>query len=64
MEAAQQAMTTPPAHPQEPQWDTSYGGGYSGYHNGVVITPLKVTLSLASEPESLPLPGTQTDTLL
>jgi hypothetical protein len=34
MEAAQQAMTTPQAHPQEPQWDTRYGGGYSGYHEG------------------------------
>jgi hypothetical protein len=30
----------------------------------VVITPLKVTLSLASEPEPLPLPGTLTGTLL
>jgi hypothetical protein len=34
MEVAQQAMTTPQAHPQEPQWDTGYGGGYSGYHEG------------------------------
>jgi hypothetical protein len=34
MEAAQQTMTTPQAHPQEPQWDTGYGGGYSGYHEG------------------------------
>jgi hypothetical protein len=32
MEAAQQTMTTPQAHPQEPLWDTGYGGGYSGYH--------------------------------
>jgi hypothetical protein len=21
------------AHPQEPQWDTGYGGGYSGYYD-------------------------------
>jgi hypothetical protein len=34
MEAAQQAMTIPQAHPQEPQCDTRYGGGYSGYHEG------------------------------
>jgi hypothetical protein len=34
MEAAQQTMTTPQAHPQEPQWDTWYGGGYSGHHEG------------------------------
>jgi hypothetical protein len=27
-------MTTPQAHPQEPQWDTGYGGGYSGYYEG------------------------------
>jgi hypothetical protein len=32
MEAAQQTMTTPRAHPQEPQWDTGYGGGYLGHH--------------------------------
>jgi hypothetical protein len=32
MEAAQQTMTTPQAHPQEPQWDTGYGDGYSGHH--------------------------------
>jgi hypothetical protein len=32
MEAAQQTMTTPHAHAQEPQWDTWYGGRYSGYH--------------------------------
>jgi hypothetical protein len=32
MEAAQQTTTTPQAHPQEPQWDTGYGGGYSGHH--------------------------------
>jgi hypothetical protein len=34
MEAAQQTMTTPRAHPQEPQWDTRYGVGYSGNHEG------------------------------
>jgi hypothetical protein len=32
MEAAQQTMTTPLAHPQEPQWDAGYGVGYSGHH--------------------------------
>jgi hypothetical protein len=32
MEAAQRITTTPQAHPQEPQWDTRYGGGYSGHH--------------------------------
>jgi hypothetical protein len=32
MEAAQQTTTTPQAHPQEPQWDTGYGGGYLGHH--------------------------------
>jgi hypothetical protein len=34
MEAAQQTMTTLQAHPQEPQWDTGDGGGYSGHHEG------------------------------
>jgi hypothetical protein len=34
MEAAQQTTTTPHAHPQEPHWDTGYGGGYSGCHEG------------------------------
>jgi hypothetical protein len=33
IEAAQQTMTTPQARPQEPQWDTGYGGGYLGYHD-------------------------------
>jgi hypothetical protein len=32
MEAAKQTMTTPQAHPQKPQWDNGYGGGYSGHH--------------------------------
>jgi hypothetical protein len=32
MEAAQQTTTTPQSHPQEPQWDTRYGGGYSSHH--------------------------------
>jgi hypothetical protein len=27
-------MTTTQAHPQEPQWDTGYGVGYSGHHEG------------------------------
>jgi hypothetical protein len=34
MEAGQQTTSTPQAYPQEPQWDTRYGGGYSGYHEG------------------------------
>jgi hypothetical protein len=34
IEAAQQAMTTPQAHPQEPHWDAGYSGCYSGYHEG------------------------------
>jgi hypothetical protein len=34
IEAAQQATTTLQAQPQEPQWDTGYRGGYSGYHEG------------------------------
>jgi hypothetical protein len=32
MEAAQQTTTTLQAHPQEPQWDTRYEGGYSSHH--------------------------------
>jgi hypothetical protein len=32
MEAAQQTMTTPQAHPLQPQWDTEYGGVYLGHH--------------------------------
>jgi hypothetical protein len=32
MEAAQQTTTTLQAHPQELQWNTGYGGGYSGHH--------------------------------
>jgi hypothetical protein len=39
MEAAQQALTAPQAHPQEPQWDTGYGGGYSGYHESGYYPP-------------------------
>jgi hypothetical protein len=34
MEAAQQTMTIPQAHPQEPQWDTGYEIGYLGHHEG------------------------------
>jgi hypothetical protein len=33
-EAAQPATTTLQAHPLEPQRETWYGGGYSGYHEG------------------------------
>jgi hypothetical protein len=57
MEVAQQTMTTSQAHPQEPQWGTGYGGGYSGYHEDGYY-PLKVTPSLASEPKLSPLTGT------
>jgi hypothetical protein len=32
MEVAHQTTTTLQAHPQEPQWDNGYGGGYSGHH--------------------------------
>jgi hypothetical protein len=32
MEAAHLTLTTPQAHPQEPRWDTGYGGGYLGHH--------------------------------
>jgi hypothetical protein len=31
-------MTIPHAHPQEPQWDTRYGGGYSGYPESAYYT--------------------------
>jgi hypothetical protein len=64
MEAAQQTTTTLQAHPREPQWDTRYGGGYSGHHDGGSYYPLMVTPSLASEPEPPPLLGTLTGTLL
>jgi hypothetical protein len=39
MEAVQQTTTSPQAHPQEPQWDTGYGGGYSGHHEGGIYYP-------------------------
>jgi hypothetical protein len=48
----------------EPQWDTGYGGGYSGHHEGGSYYPLTVTPSLASELEPPPLPGTLTGTPL
>jgi hypothetical protein len=32
-------MTTPQAHPQEPQWDTRYGGGYSSHHESGSYNP-------------------------
>jgi hypothetical protein len=31
--------TTLQAHPQEPQWDTRYGIGYSGHHEGSSYYP-------------------------
>jgi hypothetical protein len=60
MEVAQQTMTTPQAHPQEPQWDTGYGGSYSGHHESG-----SYYLS-HGYPESKPppSPGTLTGTLL
>jgi hypothetical protein len=64
MEAAQQTMTTPQSHPQEPQWDTGFGVSTRVKMRVVVITPLTVTLSLASKPKPPPLPGTLTGTLL
>jgi hypothetical protein len=39
MEAAQQTTTTPQAHPQEPQWDTGYGGGYLGHCHTRFLRP-------------------------
>jgi hypothetical protein len=60
MEAAQQTTTTTQAHPQEPQWDTGYGGGYSGHHEGGRYYPSHDYL----EPKPLPLPGTLTVMLL
>jgi hypothetical protein len=64
METAQQTTTTLQAHPQEPQWDTGYGGGYLCYHEGGSYYPLKVISSLASELKSSPLLGTLTGMLL
>jgi hypothetical protein len=58
--AAQQTMTTPYAHPYEPQWDTRYGVATRVTMRVVVTPPLSVTPSLASEPEPPPLPGTLT----
>jgi hypothetical protein len=39
MEVAQQITTKLQAHPQEPQWDTEHGGGYSGHHEGGCYYP-------------------------
>jgi hypothetical protein len=65
MEAAQQTMTTPQAHPQEPQCGTlGMGVATRIIMRVVVITPLKGTSSLASEPKPLPLPGTLIGTVL
>jgi hypothetical protein len=64
MEATQQTTTTPQAYPQEPEWNTRYGVATQVTMRVVVITPLKVTPSLASEPEPSPLSGTLTGTLL
>jgi hypothetical protein len=64
MEAAQQTMTTPQTHPQEPQWDIGMGVATQITLRVVVTTPLTIISSLASEPEPPPLPGTLTGTLL
>jgi hypothetical protein len=64
MEAAQQTMTTPQAHPQDPSGTLGMGVATQVTMRVVVTTPLTVTLSLASEPKPLPLPGTLTDTFL
>jgi hypothetical protein len=60
METAQQATTALRAHPQEPHWDTGYGGGYSGYHKGGSYNPSYGYPELKPPP----LPGTLTGTLL
>jgi hypothetical protein len=52
------------AHPQEPSGTLGMGVTTQVTMRVVVITPLKVTLSLASKPEPPPLPGTLTSTLL
>jgi hypothetical protein len=64
MEAAQQTMTTPQAHPQEPQWTLGMGLATRVTMRVVVTTPLTVTLSLASEPKPPPLPDTLTGMFL
>jgi hypothetical protein len=64
MEVAQQTTTTPQAHPQEPSGTLGLGVATRVIMSVVVITPLKGTPSLASEPEPPPLPGTLTGTLL
>jgi hypothetical protein len=60
MEAAHQTTTTSQAHPQEPQWDTGYGGGYSGHHESGSYYPSNGYPEL----ETPPLSGTLTGTLL
>jgi hypothetical protein len=59
MEGAQQTMTALQTHPQEPQLDTGYGGGYSGHHEGGSYYPSHGY----PEPEPPPLPGTLTGML-
>jgi hypothetical protein len=34
MEAVQQTTITPHVNPQGPEWETGYGGGFSGHHEG------------------------------
>jgi hypothetical protein len=62
MEAAQQTMTTPQAHPQEPSGTLGMEVA-TRVTMKVVTTPLMVILSLASKPKSLPLLGTPIGTL-
>jgi hypothetical protein len=64
MEVAQQTMTTSQAHLDGPSGTLGIGVATRVTMRVVVITPLKVTSSLASKMEPPPLPGTLTGTLL
>jgi hypothetical protein len=64
MEAAQQTTTTLMLTLRSPSGTLGMGVATQVTMREVVITPLKVTPSLASEPEPPPLPGTLIGTLL
>jgi hypothetical protein len=64
MEAAQQTMTTPQAHPQEPNGTLGMRVATRVTMRVIVTTPLTVIPNLVSEPEPPPLLGTLTGTLL
>jgi hypothetical protein len=64
MEAAQQTTTTPQAHPQEPQWDTGYGGGYSGHHESGSYYPSHGYTKPSLRARTSAFPGTLTGTIL